>query len=331
MKKTRRKFLFQTGQVAAGVGLLGFFGCDTVKQTMQDGVAKTKDIVKNIGNQSFFDISLAQWSLNKDLFGGKLDNLDFAAKTKNTFGISAVEYVNQFFKDKANDLSYLNQMNQRAADNGVKNLLIMVDGEGYLGALDDKERMEAVEKHYKWVDAAKHLGCHSIRVNAFGVGSAEDVGKAAVDGLGRLSEYGAKSNINVIVENHGSYSSDGSWLAGVMKAVAKDNCGTLPDFGNFCTKRDGEGMWGGDCIENYDRYKGVKEMMPYAKGVSAKSHDFDADGNEIHTDYAKMLQVVKDAGYKGYIGIEYEGSALSADEGILATKKLLMKIGENMS
>jgi len=331
MKKTRRKFLVQTSKVAAGIGLFGFFGCDTVKQTMQDGVSKTKDIINNVGNKQFFDISLAQWSLNKDLFSGKLDNLDFAAKTKNDFGISAVEYVNQFFKDKVNDLNYLNQMNQRAADNGVKNLLIMVDGEGYLGALDDKERMESVEKHYKWVDAAKHLGCHSIRVNAFGVGSAEDVGKAAVDGLGRLSEYGAKSNINVLVENHGSYSSDGSWLAGVMKAVSKDNCGTLPDFGNFCVKRDGEGMWGGNCVKEYDRYKGVMEMMPYAKGVSAKSHDFDADGNEIHTDYAKMLQVVKDGGYKGYIGIEYEGNKLSADEGIMATKNLLMKIGENMS
>ncbi len=331
MKKTRRNFLLQAGQLTAGIGLLGLYSCDTVKQTIDTGVAKTKEIVDEVTNKQFFKISLAQWSLNKAFFGGELDNLDFAAKAKNDFGIDAIEYVNQFFADKANDLGYLNQMKQRAADNGVKSLLIMVDREGYLGALDQSERKEAVEKHYKWVDAAKHLGCHSIRVNAFGVGSAEDVASAAVDGLGRLSEYAAKSDINVIVENHGSYSSNGAWLAGVMKSVGMDNCGTLPDFGNFCVKRDGEGMWGGDCVEEYDRYKGVMEMMPYAKGVSAKSHDFDADGNEIHTDYTKVLQIVKDAGYRGYIGIEYEGQKLSPDEGIKATKALLMKAGAAVS
>ncbi len=331
MKKTRRNFLLQAGQLTAGIGLLGLYSCDTVKQTIDTGVAKTKEIVDEVTKKQFFKISLAQWSLNKAFFGGQLDNLDFAAKAKNDFGIDAIEYVNQFFADKANDLSYLNQMKQRAADNGVESLLIMIDREGYLGSLDKAERKEAVEKHYKWVDAAKHLGCHSIRVNAFGVGSAEDVASAAVDGLGSLSEYAAKSDINVIVENHGSYSSNGAWLAGVMKSVGMDNCGTLPDFGNFCVKRDGEGMWGGECVEEYDRYKGVMEMMPYAKGVSAKSHDFDADGNEIHTDFTKVLQIVKDAGYRGYIGIEYEGQKLSADEGIKATKALLMKAGAAVS
>ena len=327
MKKTRRNFLLKAGQLTAGIGLLGFYGCETVKQTIDTGVAKTRDIVDDVRNKQFFKISLAQWSLNKAFFNGQLDNLDFAAKAKNDFGIDAIEYVNQFFADKANDLSYLNQMKQRAADNDVKSLLIMIDNEGFLGSLDDAERKEAVENHYKWVDAAKHLGCHSIRVNAFGVGSAEEVASAAVDGLGRLSEYAAKTDINVIVENHGSYSSNGAWLADVMKSVDMENCGTLPDFGNFCVKRDGEGMWGGNCVEEYDRYKGVMEMMPYARGVSAKSHDFDADGNEINTDYLRVLQIVKNAGYRGYIGIEYEGQKLSADEGIKATKALLMKAG----
>lgn len=331
MKKTRRNFLLKAGQLTAGIGLMGLYGCETVKQTIDTGVAKTKEIVDEVTSKQFFKISLAQWSLNKALFGGQLDNLDFAAKAKNDYGIDAIEYVNQFFADKANDLSYLNQMKQRAADNGVESLLIMIDREGYLGSLDDAERKEAVEKHYKWVDAAKHLGCHSIRVNAFGVGSAKDVASAAVDGLGRLSEFAAKSDINVIVENHGSYSSNGAWLAGVMKSVGMENCGTLPDFGNFCVKRDGEGMWGGNCVEEYDRYKGVMEMMPYAKGVSAKSHDFDTDGNEINTDFTKVLQIVKDAGYRGYIGIEYEGKKLSADEGIKATKALLIKAGAAVS
>jgi len=328
MKKTRRKFLWQTGQVAAGIGLLGFYGCDTVKQVQDTVVNASKDIYNDVTNNLFFKISLAQWSLNKAFFGGELDNLDFAAKAKNDFGIDAIEYVNQFFKDKANDLNYLKQMKQRAADNGVKSLLIMVDREGNLGDLDATARTKAVENHYKWVEAAKFLGCHSIRVNAYGEGTAEEVSQAAIDGLGRVSEYAATENINVIVENHGSYSSNGAWLAGVMKAVGKDNCGTLPDFGNFCIKR---GKSWSECLDEYDRYLGVEEMMPYAKGVSAKSHEFDADGNEKHTDFSKMLKIVKDAGYRGYIGIEYEGAGMTADEGIMATKKLLIKAGKAMT
>ena len=273
----------------------------------------------------FFKISLAQWSLHRTLRGGGMDNLDFAAKTKNDFGIEAVEYVNQFFKDKAEDTAYLDQMTQRATDVGVQQLIIMIDGEGGLGDPDDGARMKAVENHYKWVEAAKYLGCHSIRVNAYGVGSAEDVGLAAVDGLGRLATFAQNRGINVIVENHGGYSSNGSWLAGVMKQVGMDNCGTLPDFGNFCIERGEDG-----CANEYDRYQGVEEMMPFAKAVSAKSHDFDANGNEINTDYARMLKIVKDHGYSGYVGIEYEGSGLSEDEGIMATKKLLEKVGRMM-
>lgn len=177
------------------------------------------------------------------------------------------------------------------------------------------------------MNAAKHLGCATIRVNAYGVGSREDVQKAAIDGLSRLGEYAAKENINVIVENHGSWSSDGQWLGTVMKAVNKSNVGTLPDFGNFCIKRDGQGLYDGKCIEEYDRYKGVQEMMPFAKGVSAKSHEFDEQGNCLDTDYTRMLKIVKDAGFHGYIGIEYEGEKLSEPEGIKKTKALLERVG----
>jgi sugar phosphate isomerase/epimerase len=331
MKKTRRNFLLQAGQFTAGIGLLGFYSCDTVKETIDTGVTKTKDMMEDMTIKQFFKISLAQWSLNKAFFGGELDNLDFSAKTKNDFGIDAVEYSSQFFQDKANDFAFLKQMKQRADDNGVKSLLIMIDNEGNLGALDEAERAKAVENHYKWVDAAKFLDCHSIRVNAFGVGTAKEVGTAAVDGLGKLSEYAAKDSLNIIVENHGSYSSNGAWLADVMKNVGMDNCGTLPDFGNFCIKRDNGRRWGGNCIEEYDRYKGVIEMMPYAKAISAKSHDFDSEGNETHTDYVKMLQIVKDAGYRGYIGIEYEGEVLDADAGIKATRELLRMAGAMVS
>lgn len=263
-----------------------------------------------------FEISLAEWSLHKTIFGKKLDHLDFAKAAKEDYGINAVEYVNQFFKTKAKDMDYLKDMKKRADDLGVKSLLIMCDGEGALGDADEKKRTTAVENHYKWVEAAKFLGCHSIRVNAQSSGTREEQLDRVVDGLGRLTDFGAKHDINVIVENHGGLSSDGAWLAEVMKKVNKPRCGTLPDFGNF---------------GSYDRYKGVMELMPFAKGVSAKSHDFDADGNETKTDYKKMMRIVIDAGYRGYVGVEYEGSKLSEPEGIKATKKLLLKMRDELS
>ncbi|GGM89259.1 xylose isomerase [Dyadobacter beijingensis] len=270
----------------------------------------------------WFDISLAEWSLHKALFAKKLTNLDFPELAKKEFGISIVEYVNQFFKDKAEDKTYLAELLKRAKDNGVSNHLIMIDGEGGLGELDAAVRNKAVENHYKWVEAAKYLGCKTIRVNAFGKGSDEEIAKAAVDGLGKLGEFAAKTGINVIVENHGGSSSNGKWLSGVMKQVNMKNVGTLPDFGNFCIKRAASG-----CEESYDRYLGTSELMPFAKGVSAKTYDFDEKGNCIETDYAKILKVVKAAGFKGIAGIEYEGSKLSEYDGIKATKALLERVG----
>jgi L-ribulose-5-phosphate 3-epimerase len=266
--------------------------------------------------EPLFKISLAEWSLNKSLFNKKLDNLDFA-KTAKGFGIDAVEYVNQFFKDKAKDESYLSELKKRADDLGVKSVLIMCDGEGNLGDPDNKKRTQAVENHYKWVEAAKFLGCHSIRVNAASSGSYDEQVKLAADGLRRLTEFADKYGLNVIVENHGGLSSNGQWLAAVMKTVNLPRCGTLPDFGNFRVSR----------TEEYDRYKGIDELMPFAKGVSAKSHDFNDAGDEIHTDYNKMMQIVcTKHGYRGYVGIEYEGSKLPEPEGILATKKLLERV-----
>jgi sugar phosphate isomerase/epimerase len=270
----------------------------------------------------FFKISLAEWSLHKMLFDGKMNNLDFPAKAKNDFGISAVEYVNQFFKDKAKDQAYLADLKKRCDDNGVTSVLIMCDGEGNMGDTTKKKRMEAVENHKKWVEAAKFLGCHSIRVNAYGEGSAEEVAKAATESLHALGEFAKGFDIGVIVENHGGYSSDGQWLSKVIADTKMQNCGTLPDFGNFCLKREKDA-----CTEWYDRYKGTEEMMPYAKGVSAKTHEFDAQGNCVETDYNKMLAIVKKAGYTGHIGIEYEGDKLSEEEGIRATKTLLERVG----
>ncbi|MBX3238780.1 MAG: TIM barrel protein [Chitinophagaceae bacterium] len=306
MLSNRRVFLKQISTLLAGSG--------AVAALPLDSFATAK--------KPFFEISLAEWSLHKALFSNKITNLDFPAVSKKEFGISVVEYVNQFFKDKANDTNYLNELMKRVNDNGVKNHLIMIDGEGGLAETDDAKRLKSVENHYKWVDAAKYLGCSTIRVNSYGTGSAEDVQKAAIDGLGRLGEYGQKVGINIIVENHGSYSSNGKWLAGVMKNVNKKNVGTLPDFGNFCIKREN-----GKCAEEYDRYLGVEELMPYAKGASAKTYDFDENGNCIETDYYRVLKIIKKSKFKGYIGIEYEGSNLDEYEGIRKTKALLEKVG----
>jgi len=258
-----------------------------------------------------FRISLAEWSLHRTIFASKLDNLDFPRAAKQQFGIDAVEYVNQFFKDKAKDAAYLADLAKRAKDEGVTNVLIMCDGLGNLGDPEAAARTKAIENHFPWVEAAKRLGCHSIRVNAGSKGSPEEQQKLAVDGLSRLSDYAAQMDMAVIVENHGGLSSNGEWLSGVMKLVNKSNCGTLPDFGNF---------------HDYDRYRGVEELLPFAKGVSAKSHEFDADGNEVRTDYRRMLRMVIAAGYRGWVGIEYEGNGLPEAEGILATKKLLEKV-----
>lgn len=280
-----------------------------------------------------FNISLAQWSLHKSLFSGNLSTLDFPEITKKTYGLSAVEYVNQFFKDKAEDNTYIQELKNRCTDNGVYSHLIMVDLEGELSSTLEKERNTAVENHYKWVVAAKELGCASIRVNLHGhdYTTEQDWVTASVDGLGKLVEFSEKHKINVVVENHGQLSSKGYLLAEVIKQVNNPYCGTLPDFGNFCVaRRDGD-MWESPCIETYDYYKGVKEMLPFAKGISAKTFQFDENGNEPNIDYNKLFKLIQKSGFNGYVGIEYEGDSLSEEQGIKATIALLEKTRKNLN
>ena len=278
---------------------------------------------------STIKISLAQWSLHRTLEAGKLDNLEFPGVARNKYGIEAVEYVNQFFGGKqldykaaAKNEGYLKQLLQRSKDAGVYNHLIMVDNEGSLAIPKDAERLTSVENHKKWIDAAKFLGCATVRVNLHGDGSSEDKHKASVDSLSRLGEYASAVKINVVVENHGGDSSNGKWLAAVMKEVGKPNVGTLPDFGNFCINHP----WGqtqDPCSNMYDRATGVKEMLPFAKGVSAKTYDFDAKGEQPKIDYPTLMGIVKNSGFTGYIGIEYEGYNGNEDEGIKKTKAML--------
>ena len=323
-KSSRRQFLKQGGQITMGISLLGLSACSNGGNTSTTADQNADD--SKTSGKMFFNISLAQWSLHKAIRGGLMTTLDFAPKA-HSLGISAIEYVNQLFMDKAEDAKYLKELNKRASDNGVQQLLIMVDNEGDLGNTDQAAREKAVENHYKWVTAAHALGCHSVRVNAAGTGSREEVAKAASEGLAKLAEFAAQENMNVIVENHGGYSSDALWLGEVLAATKMLNCGALPDFGNFCIEKDENG----ECVNSYDRYKGVRELMPYAKGVSAKSYDFNESGEETSIDFRKMLGIVKDSGFKGFIGVEYEGDRLSEEEGIKATKALLEKVGAELS
>lgn len=278
-----------------------------------------------------FRISLAEWSLHKTIFAKKLDHLDFARTAKEEFGIDAVEYVNQMFFDKALDQEYLGQMKQRAADHGVRSLLIMCDREGNLGDPDEAKRLQAVENHKKWLEAAAFLGCYCIRVNAASRGTYEEQLKLAADGLARLTQIAEQYQLSVLVENHGGLSSNGAWLSEVMRTVNHPHCGTLPDFGNFGINRD-QGEW-------YDRYQGVEELMEFAQAVSAKSYDFDDAHPNVtfdrkwmkEHDFMKMMQIVVDAGYTGYVGIEYEGQELDEYAGIRRTKQILERCRDELS
>ncbi len=303
----RRHFLQTTGSVAAGLAA-GAFGLPAWAQEAGDHADHK--------HEPLFKISLAEWSLHRALGAGEMTNLDFPAVAKNDFGIDGVEYVNGFFKDKANDQDYLTELKARCDDLEVQSLLIMCDGEGQLGDPDEAKRQKAVENHYRWVEAAKFLGCHSIRVNAASAGSRDEQRDQAADGLGRLGGFAGQHGLNVLVENHGGLSSDGAWLKSVMEQVGRENVGTLPDFGNFY---------------EYDRYQGVEDLMLFAKAVSAKSHAFDEAGNETKTDYRRMMKLVLAAGYHGWVGIEWEGETPGEMEGIRLTRDLLIKIREEWS
>ncbi|WP_299430654.1 sugar phosphate isomerase/epimerase family protein [uncultured Maribacter sp.] len=307
------------------------YSCKEVKKE----TSEKENIVVNA--DPFFKLSLAQWSIHTMIKEKGVDPYTFAEKAKK-WGFSGLEYVSQLYNpelSKANYskeamTSFVEKCNAEAKKHGMQNLIIMIDGQGNLAVSDTEERKIAIEKHYKWVDAAAAMGCHSIRVNLAGSDIPEEWKKNAVDGLTQLATYAKTKNINIIVENHGGLSSNGALVAEVMEIVNMDNCGTLPDFGNFCIQRNDKKDRSKGCANEYDKYIGVKELMPRAKAVSAKTRDFDVNGNETKIDYVKMLQIVKDAGYTGFIGVEYEGKVLGEEEGILATKKLLVSASKKV-
>ncbi|WP_047246436.1 sugar phosphate isomerase/epimerase family protein [Maribacter thermophilus] len=325
--KNRRKFLKELGFGALGVGLLS-----ALPESLY---------AKNISALKY-DISLAQFSLASEFFTGKHNTLEFPARAKNEFGIDIVEYVSMFFADKITNAAFLKELKMRTDDLGVTNNLIMVDDEN-IADLDKAKRDHAVESHYKFVDAAKVLGCTSIRVNLGSLeqtGTAEEVRDAALEGYSKLLEFGDQNDMDIVVENHVGHSCNGKWLANIMKEVNHKRAGVLPDFGNFCVNRtkpetmDIAGFMNTKCLEKYDMYLGIEELMPYAKGVSAKTHKFDANGNETEIDFKRVFDIIEKSGFNGIVGIEYEGGLmhlqgmegyLSNEEGIRATKKLIEK------
>ncbi len=338
-RMNRRRFLETSALVVAGTAV----GC-------ADGGAPAPDEAGGpdaaaAGAEPLFRISLAEWSYFRELFGpalsaladdtfgdvllsdprslyqGELDHLDFPARAR-SLGFDAVEYVNTFFFDRARDEEYLGELKMRCDGEGVTSQLIMCDAEGDIGAPDAAERTQTIENHHKWVEAAAFLGCHSVRVNAASEGSFEEQQKLAADGLRQLCEYADGHDVNVLVENHGGISSNGAWLASTLAMVDHPRIGSLPDFGNFRISDEPE--------EWYDRYLGVEELMPTALAVSAKSYAFDEAGNETTIDYDRMMRIVLDAGYRGRVGIEFEGRA-EADEGILATKALLERLRDELA
>ena len=328
MKSSRRDFIKKSSMGLAAAGM-----ASAIPSMLKANAIK---------NEMPFKLALSQFSLASQFWTKQLDPLDFPKKTITTFGITGLDYCSMFFADKAKDTTFLNELKKRALDNGCYNLRIMIDGEGVLGDLNKEARTKAVENHYKWIDAAATLGCLMIRVNVEGEGDPGEVSKAAIESLNALIDYGKKSNIDVIVENHVGISCNGRWLANVMKEMNNPHCGTLADFGNFCINRtkpptnDIAGYMQTKCLEEYDRYKGIAELMPYAKGIHAKTHVFDANGNDTETDFAKMFKIIKDSGFKGWCSIEYEGGLikmytkddkyLDDDAGVLATKKLIEKV-----
>lgn len=314
---TRRDLLRVAAAAGSGLALSG----TGAAASMPEAASARQD---DADGDAWFRVSLAQWSFHRALqrpaAEGGFTNLEFPSVARERCGIDAIEYVNRFFSTRGDDgeviargtdFGYLEELRGACDDAGVKSLLIMVDGEGQLAHPDDARRRDAVENHFKWVAAAGYLGCHAIRVNAAGDGPREAQAERAADSLRRIARVSRGYGVSVLVENHGGLSSDGAWLSDVMRRADDDFVGTLPDFGNFY---------------DYDRYQGVADLMPFAKAVSAKSYDFGPDGGDTKIDYTRMLKIVKDAGYRGHVGIEYEGKDGDEAAGIAATKALLERV-----
>lgn len=282
---------------------------------------KAQDLKPSTQNAFKDKLVLAQWSFNKELFAGQMNTFDFIREAKE-MGFSGVEFVNQFFMDKIEDEAYLDSLRATSEKIGIKNTLLMIDRAGNLGASDEKEREAAVLEHKKWMLAAAHLGCPNIRVNAHGDGSSEEVFEACKSSIAKLLTWGKQRKVGVIIENHGGYSSDGDWLYRLIQELEPYGVASLADFDNWCIERENGELWGAPCVKEYDRYKGMQQLLPSAKSVSVKAFEFDANGLPVKSDFSRMFRLIRDSGYDGYLAVEFEGHGIDAKEGILKTKAL---------
>ena len=320
------------------------FSCkNDVKKEEETASEKTKQEQPKVEKKPVekkYKHSLAQWSLHTPFQNGTLDPMNFPQIAKD-LGFEGVEYVTQLYPQvedavgkpnyKEAILNLAGKWLEKSKAAGVDNVLIMVDHAGELADPDPEKLKIAVENHKIWMDAAKLIGAHSVRANLFGELDPEKWHTLSVASLKELGAYGKEIGVNIVIENHGGWSSDADKLVAVMQEVNMDSVGVLPDFGNFCVERRDGDRWASPCINTYDMYDGVTKLMPFAKGVSAKSYNFDEQGNETKIDYQKMLQIVADAGYKGYIGTEYEGPLEDPKEGVTLTKTLVQKSIDNLN
>jgi len=299
------------------------FLCINCKSSVQE----TKPIKKSALDHK---LVLAQWSFNKELFANEMNTFDFIREASE-MGFAGVEFVNQFFIDKIEDTTYFDSLSIISKQVGIKNTLLMIDRAGNLGASNKEEREAAVLEHKKWMLAAAHLGCPNIRVNAHGDGSSDEVFEACKTSIAQLLIWGKQRKVGVLIENHGGYSSDGDWLLKLVDELKPHGVSSLADFDNWCIERENGELWGAPCIKEYDRYLGVKQLLPSAKSVSVKAFDFDDNGLPIKTDFVKMFKLIQESGYDGYLAVEFEGHNIDAKKGILKTKALAEKFINEMS
>ena len=266
---------------------------------------------KNEGGDesAWLKLAVQQYSFNRQLRSGELAMIDYPRTVVKGTGIKALEYYNGHMEEKARDTGFFEEVRKRCDDLGAVNTMMLCKSKDALDSPDPEIRASAIEGYRPWLDATKILGGQYIRVDVRSDGDPDEQKKHAADGLTALCEVaGSEYELGIVVENHGGHSGNGKWVAELMETVALDNCGTLPDFQNF---------------KEYDPYMGIEEMMPYAKIVCAKAKAFDEAGNEINVDYRRMLKIVKDSGYTGYIGIEFEGHGVDPIAGINLTKELI--------
>ena len=247
------------------------------------------------------DISLAQWALVDEVKSGKWKTLDFPSVARKDFGLNGIEFVNTLFEVPTE--GYLRRLKKNAEDNNVTMVLIMVDDEGDGCSTTKEERKQFDINHRKWIDIAHFLGCTAIRTNCRGPKniSKDEALKHSVETYQMLLEYAAPAKISVLIENHGGVSNDADWMVSLIKEVNSLYFGSYPDWRQPSA--------------DFDNIDYLVKMLPFAGGMSYRNQP-----TEELT--AKMINISKDGGYRGWYGIESSGRD-AIKKGIELLKKYL--------